>query len=227
MTSDVWNIALNIIASVITGTVVWLVTKALAWRRIHRMQVFFGLTGGDECLAVVPRHASSNRDTSVHRHDAAALLELSTVLGECQARPEVVFHDDVYQGMADKTEFCIGGPDANDRTAAHLRTALPQVSMDKFEDSKRLTITVGEEHYPIEPGRAEYVVLAKIVRDKPAFLICGQTSITNRAAARYLQRHYRWLIRKHGLRNQFCLVLRVVEPDTYGPSVVELVRDAV
>ncbi|MDI2027408.1 hypothetical protein QFW96_02245 [Saccharopolyspora sp. TS4A08] len=230
MSGDAWNVSLNIIASVITGSAVWLVTKALALRKTRRMQVFFGLTGGDECLVVVPRHASSNRDRSVHRNDAAALLELSTVLGDCRARPEVVFHDDVYQGAADKAEFCIGGPDANHRTAAHLRSAVPNLRHALYEDDPEgVTISVGERRFPVEMGRAEYVALAKIQRerdDKPAFLICGQTSVSNRAAARYLQRNHTRLMRTYGLRKRFCLILRVVEPGTYGPSVVELAHDA-
>ncbi|MFC7344020.1 hypothetical protein [Saccharopolyspora griseoalba] len=230
MSGDAWNIALNIIASAITGSAVWLSTKALALRRLRREQVFFGLTGGDECLVVVPRHASSDRRRSVHRNDAAALLELSSVLGDCRARPEVVFHDDVYQGLAGKAEFCIGGPDANERTAAHLRSMLPGVRVSRHDrDPEELTIAVGEHEHPAETGRLEHVVLAKIVRrdqDRPAFLICGQSSISNRAATRYLQDHYRELARAHGLRGRFCLVLRVVESHAYGPSVVELVRDA-
>ncbi|WP_186459521.1 hypothetical protein [Saccharopolyspora dendranthemae] len=62
-------------------------------------------------------------------------------------------------------------------------------------------------------------------RDKPAFVICGQTSIANRAAARYLDAEFQRLKRAHGLRRRFCVLLRVIEPESYGPSVVELVRD--
>lgn len=228
--SNAWDIAMNIIASVITGSAVWLAGKALARRRLRRKQTFFGLGGGDECLVVVPRHASSDRLRSVHRNDAAALLELSPVLGDCRARPEVVFHDDVYQGMADKAEFCIGGPDANRRSEAHLRSFLPGVRVAAFEDQPdELSITVGGEDYPAETGRVEYVVLAKLVRreqDRPVFLISGQSSTSNRAAVRYLQEHQRELTRAHGLRGRFCLVLKVVESHTYGPRVSELVRDA-
>ena len=230
MSSDAWNIALNVIASVITGSAVWIGGKALALRRLRRKQVFFGLTRDDECLVVVPRHASSDRSRSVHRNDAAALLELSAVLGECRARPEVVFHDDVHRGTADKAEFCIGGPDANQRAAAHLRSMLPGVRVAAFEDDPaQLTISVGGHDYPAETGRVEYVVLAKLVRreqDRPAFLICGQSSIANRAAARHLQCSYPELVRARGLRGRFCLILRVVEPQAYGPGVVEFVRDA-
>ncbi|GAB3672330.1 hypothetical protein [Saccharopolyspora tripterygii] len=71
-------------------------------------------------------------------------------------------------------------------------------------------------------------MLAKVVRDKrdkPAFVICGQTSIANRAAARYLDAQFHRLTRAHGLRGRFCVLLRVVESESYGPSVVELVRD--
>ncbi|MER6989883.1 hypothetical protein ABT337_09185 [Saccharopolyspora hirsuta] len=228
MAGDAWNIALNIIASVITGSAVWISGRLLARRRLRRMQDFFGMSTEVECLLVMPRMVSADNARSVHRNDAAAMLELSSVLGDCRARPEVIFHDQVYQGLADKPEFCIGGPAANRRTEAHLRSVLPGVHVAAGEEPAVPTISVGGEDYAAEHGRVEYVVLAKMVRAelaRPAFLICGQTSISNRAACRYLVANHRALMRKHGVRGRFCLVLRVLESSTYGPSVVELVRD--
>ncbi|GAA2800457.1 hypothetical protein [Saccharopolyspora taberi] len=231
MFGDAWNVALNIIASAITGSVVWLTGRLVARRRIRRKRDFFGLVADSECLLVVPRHASSNQSHSVHRNDAAALLELSTVIGDCGARPEVIFHDQTYQGFGDKAEFCIGGPAANQRTVAHLRSALPGVEVrTPVDDSTAVpTIELGGQTYPYYWGQEEYALLAKIVRskqDKPTFLICGQSSVANRAAGRYLGTHYRRFLRAHGTRGRFCVVLRIVESEVYGPTVVELVRDA-
>lgn len=226
MTGDAWNVGLNIIASVITGSVVWISGRLLRLRRLRRKQEFFGMSTGGDCLLVVPRMVSADNERSVHRNDAAAMLELSSILGDCGAKPEVIFHDQSEQGLADKPEFCIGGPTANRRTAAHLRSALPGVSVGGL-DSKT-AIEVGGERYPAQSRQVEYVVLAKIIRskqDKPAFLIRGQTSIANRAAARYVDVQHPRLMRKYGRRRRFCLLLRVVESESYGPSVVELVRD--
>ena len=228
MSGDAWNVALNIIASAITGSVVWLTGRLVGRRRMRRKREFFGLVADSECLLVVPRHASAT-ERSVHRNDAAALLELSTIIGDCGARPEVIFHDQPYQGLGDKAEFCLGGPAANQRTKAHLRSAMPGVSIVGYGPGVPLDLFVADESYQMDVGRVEYVALAKIVRnrrDKPTFVICGQSSASNRAAGRYLAENYRKLLREHGTRGRFCLVLRVLESDVYGPTVVELVRDA-
>jgi hypothetical protein len=230
MAGDAWNVALNIIASAITGSVVWLTGRFVMRRRLRRKKAFFGLDNDTDCLLVVPRHASSHRENSVHRTDVASLLELSSIIQSCGARSEVIFHDRTSQGPDSKTEFCVGGPDANQRTAAHLRSALPGVHVRPYEPGRAdsTAITVAEEAYPPEVGKVEYAVLAKITRGaqiKPSFVICGQTSAANQAAGRYLALHYRDFIRKHGRRGRFCVLLRVLEPQAYGPTVVELVRD--
>jgi hypothetical protein len=230
MAGDAWNVTLNIIASAITGSVVWLTGRFVTRHRLRRKKVFFGLDNDTDCLLAVPRHASSNRENSVHRTDVATLLELSAIIQSCGARPEVSFHDQTYQGLGGKTEFCVGGPEANQRTAAYLRSALPGIHVHRYEAGRAdsMAITVAGEAYPPELGKVEYAVLAKITRDaqvRPAFVISGQTSAANRAAGRYLAFHYRELIRTHG-RGRFCILLRVLEPQAYGPTVVELVRDA-
>lgn len=74
---------------------------------------------------------------------------------------------------------------------------------------------------------AEYVLLARLTAgqaSRPVFLFCGQRAITNQAASRYLARHHEKLARKHG-RDSFCLLLKVVNSQAYGPDVVELVAD--
>jgi hypothetical protein len=68
VTGDAWNIGLNIIASVITGSVVWISGRLLRLRRLRRKQVFFGLSSGGECLLVVPRMVSADNERSVHRN---------------------------------------------------------------------------------------------------------------------------------------------------------------
>jgi hypothetical protein len=230
MSGDAWGIAQDVISSAITGSAVWLTGRSLRWRRSYRKKIFFGLDDRTDCLMVVPRHASSNSEDSVHRRDAATLLEVSAVIESCGARPEVIFHDQTYQGLDGKVEFCIAGPAANQRTAAHLRSALPGLRMaQEAGTTDPPPITVAGKTYPPEKGKLEFAVLAKIshaAQAKPVFLICGQTSAANRAAGRYLASHYRELISAHGIRGRFCVLLRVLEPQSYGATAVEQVRDA-
>ena len=229
VTDSAWNVLLNIVASVITGTAVWLGQRALWRRRLRRRRRFFGVGADEDCLLVVNRHASSPSDRSVHRTDVVALLELSGVLRECGARTEVIFHDQATEGLGLRTEFCVGGPGSNTRTAAHLRWGLPGLTMESSAAQfERATIRVGSEAYVRQPDLVEHVVLARIVRPgqrRPVFLVCGQTAVANRAGVGYLVSHQRELVRAHGLDGRFCLVLRVLEPGVYGPNLVELVGD--
>lgn len=56
------------------------------------------------------------------------------------------------------------------------------------------------------------------------FLLSGQTANSNQAAARYLAKHHERLARTYG-RDSFCVVLKVINSDAYGPDVTELVAD--
>ena len=58
---------------------------------------------------------------------------------------------------------------------------------------------------------------------RPVFLFCGQQAITNQAASRYLSRNYEKLHRNGN--GTFCLLLKVINSQAYGPDVVEQVAD--
>ena len=80
----------------------------------------------------------------------------------------------------------------------------------------------------MERGSVEYVLLARLTAgegSRPVFLSCGQRAVTNQAAIRHLARHHARLARKYGLNGDFCLLLKVVNSQAYGPDVVELVAD--
>jgi hypothetical protein len=49
--------------------------------------------------------------------------------------------------------------------------------------------------------------------------------VTQHAAARYLARHQARLTRRYGRKGTFCLLLKVLNSEAYGPAVVELVGD--
>lgn len=227
MTDDVRNIVLGVVAAGISAFIGWMARTSLWRRRLRRKQAFFGLPGNSECLLVVNREAG--RDGSVHRFDVFALLELSALVKDCGANAQIIWHDATQQGFGERTEFCVGGPFTNRRTAAHLQSLLPGVLVDTDTEPgpDQGSFVIGTEHYRMDRGTAEYVLLARLTAgegSRPVFLFCGQRAITNQAATRYLARHHEKLSRKHG-RNSFCLLLKVVNPQAYGPDVVEVVAD--
>lgn len=221
----------GVVVAAITASAGWF-TRTYLWRRkLRRVQRFFGLPAHAECLLVVNRDAATS-EWSVARHDVFALLELSALIKDCGANADIVSHDAAQQGFGERTEFCLGAPVSNRRMAAHLQSLLPGVLInnDREPGPDRGAFTIGTERYRVENGTAEYVLLARLTAGqsddtRPVFLICGQRSITNQAAARHLARNHTRLARKHGVNGNFCLLLKVVNSQAYGPDVVETVAD--
>jgi hypothetical protein len=230
MNDDVRNIALGLAASAISALAGWFFRTYLWRRQLRRKQEFFGLPSGSECLLVVNQDPSAS-GRGVARHDAFALLELSALIKECGAQADIVVHDTARQGFGIRTEFCVGGPVSNDRTKAHLRSMLPGVEVNiEFENggTDDGALTIGGETYRLEKGVLEYVLLARLTGPeggRPVFLASGQRGVANQAAVRYLVRHHTRLARRYGLDGRFCLLLKVVSSDAYGPDMVELVAD--
>ncbi|MGH3680544.1 MAG: hypothetical protein ACRDT2_09885 [Natronosporangium sp.] len=146
------------------------------------------------------------------------------------AGPDVISETGSLRGVGRTTEFCVGGPTANQRTAAHIRSLLPGLQFASDEEpAADLAFTVGSTEYRRQPDQAEYAVLAKTFipgTTHPVFVIAGQRARTNLAATRLLATRYRQLLRSYGRAGRFCLVLRVLEPDAYGPDFVEIQADA-
>ncbi|WP_374776568.1 aspartyl/asparaginyl beta-hydroxylase domain-containing protein [Streptomyces sp. NBC_01310] len=229
MNDDVRNIVLGVIATALSGGFGWF-SRTYVWRRaLRRKQAFFGLPTGSDCLFVVNRQMGGT-DSSLHRNDAFALLEISSLIKDCGANVQIVTHDAARQGFGERSEFCVGGPTSNVRTTAHLASMLPGVQTDIGLPSghpDRAAIRVGGEAYRWEKGQVEYVLLARLTTgqgSRPVFLLSGQTANSNQAAARYLARHHEALAGKY--RNgSFCIMLKVINSDAYGPDVTELVAD--
>ncbi|MGW5675965.1 hypothetical protein ACWEV4_12950 [Streptomyces sp. NPDC003860] len=226
MNDDIRNIVLGLVAAGISGSLGWLARTARWRRRLARTQDFFGLPANSQALLVVNREAG--HDSAVRRYDVFALLELSGLIKDCGAQMQVIWHDGAHQGVGEQTEFCVGGPASNVRMKAHLRTLLPGVHIATEAEGPHLNAyRIGSEVYPADRGTEEYALLARLTpsgQERPVFLLCGQRSINNQAAARYLARHHADLARTHGAES-FCLLLRVVNSEAYGPDVVELVAD--
>lgn len=227
MNDDVRDIVLGVVATGVSASLGWLARTWLWRRRLRRKQTFFGLPANSECLLVVNREAGG--DGAVHRNDVFALLELSALVKDCSAHAQITGHDIVRQGFGERTEFCVGGPVSNRRTAAHLLSLLPgvRINTDPQPGPDRGAFQIGSERYRAEKGVAEHVLLARLTvsqEARPVFLFCGQQAIANQAAARYLARNHEKLARTHR-NNTFCLLLKVVNSQAYGPDVVELVAD--
>ncbi|GAA2450412.1 hypothetical protein [Streptomyces macrosporus] len=229
MDDNLREIVLGVLAAGVTTSLGWFGRTYLWRRRLHRTQRFFGLPSHSECLLVVGRKASAG-EGAVSRDDVFALLELSALIKDCGAHAQVLSHDTVRQGFGERTEFCIGGPASNRRAAAHLHSLLPgvQVNTDAEPGPDQASFTIGGERHRMEKGSVEHVLLARLTAGEgahPVFLACGQRAVANQAAARYLARHHARLARKYGVNGTFCLLLRVVNSQAYGPDVVELVAD--
>ena len=223
------DLLINLLASVIAGTAVWLAGFLLRRRRLSRERAFFGLTEGASCLLVVSRHASSPREFSVHRRDVAALVELATIARECGAHADRVGENQPTGEIGRLTEFCVGGPGgASPRSATHVRTILRGVTYAIFDDEKpRLSFTVGGTEYVLTP-ETSYVLLARFwgpAGGHPVFFIGGLSAGSNLAGARYLAANHTELARRYGADRPFALVLRIVEPAAYGTDFTELAAD--
>ncbi|KOV61169.1 hypothetical protein [Streptomyces sp. MMG1121] len=228
MNDDLRNIVLGLVATGMSASLGWIARTSLWRRKLRRKQAFFGLPENAESLLVVNRDPAA-AEPAVHRFDVFALLELSALIKDCGANAQVVTQDAVQQGFGERTEFCVGGPSSNRRMAAHMTAMLPGlwVNTDPEPGPERGAFRIGGEHYPMERGVAEYVLLARVTaggQARPVFLFCGQSAITNQAATRYLARHHERLHRKHGA-GSFVLLLKVLNSQAYGPDVVELVAD--
>ncbi|WP_081952251.1 hypothetical protein [Kitasatospora phosalacinea] len=236
MTDGVLNVVLGLAASAISAGLGWLAQTLRRRRRLGRQRAFFGLPANGEALLVVNRQASAPDVKSVARDDVYALMELAALVRECGARATLTGHDEVRQGLGDKSEFCVGGPAGNKRTAAHLESWLPGVAFvsPPAEVGHPVhTLLVGSREFRFltaseEPGQRAHVLLARIhprAGSRPVFVIAGQTAVSNHAGARYLAANHRTLSREHGRDGAFAVVLRVVNARAYGPDVVELEAD--
>lgn len=226
MNHDIRIIVLGLVAAALGAAAGWSARAVAQRRRLRRRQRFFGLPAGSECLLVAGQEPGAG-GRGLSRQDTFALLELSGLVRECGAHAQIAAPEEVGQGFGTRTEFCVGGPAANRRTGAHLRSMLPGVAVDGGRREVTAFTLGGETHRLVE-GEAEYALLARLrgpEGGRPVFLAAGQRGIAGQAAVRYLVRHQARLARAHGLDGTFCLLLKVVNSDAYGPDVVELVAD--
>lgn len=221
------DVVINLLASAIAAAAAWTGQYLVRYRRIQRKRSFFGVKAGAEVMLFVAKHFSSPRPQSVHRNDVATLVELATTIRESGGLPTLVTSEDGRREAGRVTEYCVGGPSANPRTAAHARIALPGVRFDPAEPDSSLPLLVGDRAFRGRPGAEQFALLARVrpsASASPVFILAGQTALDNLGAARYLVANYKRLQKTYGKRD-FCLVLGLREPSTFGADHVHLVAD--
>jgi hypothetical protein len=127
------EVLISLLSSVVAASAAWVGQWLLRHRTLARKRAFFGVTPGADCVLVTPRHFSSPQTASVHRRDTAALVELGTIISACGGTSQIVSGDGELHGVGRLTEFCVGGPTANPRTHAHLRSILQGVVSEPDE----------------------------------------------------------------------------------------------
>lgn len=228
LSAVILNIVVGLITSLISGASVWAWGRARVTRRQRERARFFGVSPGDTCRIVAPQAFGAPR--TVSKHDVFSIVELAKLMRDLRADLDVVGSGEGTYGVGDLTEFCVGGPTANLRMQSHLARFLPGVSVLSYApgSGKPAAIVTAGREFLRERDTREYVLVAKVrLPDggKPLFLICGQTGITNRAAASYLRDNYHRISSVHGDRENWCVVLCVVAPPVYGYQMTELTAD--
>ncbi|CAL9477047.1 hypothetical protein GCM10010261_29960 [Streptomyces pilosus] len=222
------DLVLGLLASCLSGLAVWLWQRGRHNRDLRLRMRVVGARPGDTCLIVMNNKYGAPGTT--HHHDVQAMIEAAVLSHGLRCEVEVVRSDDFRGGNGEKPEFCIGGPlGSNVRSAGHVAHSLPGVTFHPYDHPDHpLAIEAGGVCHRRDSGNEEYVLLAKFTApggERPVVLICGQTALTNHAAAYFLRRSYRRIADTVASTDRFCLLLKVPSIGTYGFQGVVLERD--
>ncbi len=163
--------------------------------------------------------------------DIGTLVEAVKIIDKIGGEVIVAPFEETLEPPGDVVEFCIGGPDANERTQSILDNFLVGVRMYLYKDKvqgRRLAINTKTKLYKYNKGKEEFAILAKFMpkpNSKPVFLIAGQTGFANRGAMYYLAQNYDSSLRRKYKLGPFCMITKVISPWDYGYKMVELVED--
>lgn len=227
MSAVVFNIVIGLVTSLLSGGSVWAWHRTAIATAVRRKVAFFGLAPGTTCLIVMNNHWQKPGSTS--HNDVYAMIEVAALAHETGCPIMVLPADQLRESNGDRTEFCIGGPTSNPRTAGHMAANLPGVKdLSEAGGLGPGALLVGGEQFRFERGRLEHALVARFTppgSSRSVILISGHRSINNRAAIHFLTREYRNLSKSVASIEQFCLVLRIDASDTYGHQATELVAD--
>lgn len=222
------NLLIGIVTSIITGLAVWLWDRIRFSRNLNRKSDFFGIRPSEQVLIIMNQHPQTPHRMS--HGDVETLVEVARIVHEIRGEATIAPFDKILEPAGSVTEFCIGGPDSNERTKAHLRNFLKGIYINPYSPGTpdSIAILTKGEIFRFERDEKEYAILAKFrpaSNSHPVLLVCGQTSKTNRAAGYYLGQNYDKSLRKKFGNGQFCLILKVTSPASYGYKAVELAKD--
>lgn len=163
--------------------------------------------------------------------DVQTLVEVVQLVERIGAELEIAPFNQILEPAGYVTEFCLGGPDSNQRTKIHLSNFLQGVRINPYMpgDPNNIAILIKDEIFRYEKNQSEFAVLARLFpepKKHPIILVCGQTARSNRGAVYYLIQNYDEFLRKqYGDRKQFCLILKLQSPLIYGYRSAKLVKD--
>jgi hypothetical protein len=230
VSSALVNIAIGLVTSVVGGAAVWLWQRVRNGSILRRQEAFFGLQPHGICLIVMNNTATKMGAT--HHNDVQTMIEVATLASGVGSAVLIESCNDFHEINGDRTEFCIGGPmgGSNPRTGAHLAAHLPGVRITPHDPARRnsLAIVVDGQEFRYDRGSEEHALVAKFTppgSSRPVIVICGQSSIANRAAIHFLKREYRGLSKILSSTDQFCIIVRVTSSDAYGYQAAELAGD--
>ncbi|MFC8371970.1 hypothetical protein ACFUIT_29105 [Streptomyces sp. NPDC057239] len=220
---------IGLATSLIGGAFVWLWEHGKNARVLRRRADFFGLVPGGTCLIVIGNKYNA-KGVATHKEIRAA-IEVATLASQVGCDIVMESSDDFRGSNDDRTEFCIGGPlgDANVRTGGHLSAHLPGVTITPYGPGPdSVAIVVGENRYRFEHDHVEHALVAKFTppeATRPVVLLCGQSSQANHAAIHYLKRNYREIADRLATTERFCVVIKVLDIETYGYQRASFERD--
>lgn len=227
MSPSLENLLIGIVTSIITGSAVWFWEKTRRARNLNLKSRFFGLAPSERCL-IVMNHFPGKQGTMSHG-DIYTLIEVAKIIYEIKGEIILAPFDKTLEAAGSITEFCIGGPESNKRTKAHLANFLKGIQTNPYtHETEPLAILTKEKKYIYNRKERHYAILAKIwpsTNAHPVFLICGQTSTSNNAAIHYLLENYNNFLRKKFSSGRFCLIVEITSPESYGHKMVKLVDD--
>ena len=227
--SVVENLVVGIATSIITALAAWLWDKTRKSTILNRKAAFFGLQPKGQCLVVMNQNPKSLNTMSYA--DVRTLVEVVKLAEEIGVELEVAPFDQIAEPAGEVTEFCLGGPDSNQRTKVHLANFLKGVRFNPYMpgDPNNIAIVTQNGTFRYEKDQSEYAILARFYpnpKRHPVILICGQTARANQGAAHYLIENYdHFLRRSFGNKKQFCLLIRLQSPLTYGYKSARLEKD--
>lgn len=227
--SVIENFTVGIITSVVTAVVVWLWEKIRASQILNRKSGFFGISPKENCLVVI-NHDARNQN-AMAQGDVETLIEAARLVDEIDGKLVIARFDRILEPAGETTEFCIGGPDSNQRTKVHLENFLQGIYINPYmpNNPDNIALITKENKYIYAKNKDEHAILARFYPKSdsyPVILICGQTSKGNQGAVHYLKTNYDGYLRKQfGNKKPFCLILKLQSPLTYGVKAVQLVKD--